>query len=281
MSRSSRPSSLSSSSRRIRRRKKQQGLIFGLAAVAVVGILFAGLANGIPSRAAPAASEKVQAYYEENKTLPTSTDASANAVPKAKSEVSRNGGQPLQVLFAGDSLTGGLSARMETEGFKWLMLGALEQSGPVTEHNSNLSGGTTLQVSGNYDVPKNLDLAVIELGTNDRNNSVPMAEFKEAYVSLLDRVVDGSPGVSLVCAGVWEAGGGSPEVTEQDVIIKTECGSRGGTFVSLRPIYFQEEVHIGPAGIPAFGGVADDYHPNSAGHQAIATALLGAFEVKK
>ncbi|WIE65967.1 SGNH/GDSL hydrolase family protein [Curtobacterium sp. MCLR17_036] len=187
--------------------------------------------------------------------------------------VTRDGETPLNVLFAGDSLTGGLYSSTQADAFKWRMLDSMEASGPVKEYNSALSGGTTLQVSDKYPVPSGLDLAVIELGTNDQGNQVPMDEFDDAYSALLQKVTDGSPDVQIVCAGVWEANGGEPGESAYDTSIRRLCAKAGGLFVSLRPIYTENDV-IGPVGEPTWQGETDDFHPNDKGHKLIADALL-------
>ena len=185
----------------------------------------------------------------------------------------------LQVLFAGDSLTGGLYASEQSKGFKWLMLDQLAAGGPVEEFNSALSGGTTVQVSEQYPVPSGLDLAVVELGTNDLGNVVPLDEFRTSYAALIEKITAGSPDVALVCAGVWEGNGGGPEGPTYDRVIEQACTDAGGVFVSLRTIYQQSDT-IGPVGLPAYLGTSDDFHPNDAGHAAIAAALLERITVQ-
>jgi lysophospholipase L1-like esterase len=187
--------------------------------------------------------------------------------------VKRDGDDPLNVLFAGDSLTGGLYSSTQDAAFKWRMLDSLEASGPVKEYNSALSGGTTLQVSDKYPVPSDLDLAVLELGTNDQGNQVPMDEFSDAYAALLAKVTADSPDVKIVCAGVWEANGGEPGESAYDTTIRRLCTDAGGLFVSLRSIYSESDV-IGPVGQATWQGETDDFHPNDKGHQLIADALL-------
>lgn len=208
---------------------------------------------------------------------PIPTFSSTPTVPTV--EVDRDGQAPLNVLFAGDSLTGGLSSSTQENGFKWRMLAEMQKTGPITEFNSALSGGTTLQVFNKYPVPANLDLAVIELGTNDSGNQIPQAQFRDAYSTLLDKVKAESPKVKIVCAGVWEGGGGTPGGSPYDISIRSLCTSAGGVFVPLQSIYTQPDV-IGPAGAATWNGVTDDFHPNDRGHELIADALLKHITLK-
>lgn len=224
-------------------------------------------------------SEKVQAYYDENvknakATLPPAVTAPADQPVS----VTRTPGAPLRVLFSGDSLTGGLHASTQATGFKWLMLDAIDDSGPVEEFSSALSGGTTVEVSNSYEVPGGLDLAVVELGTNDKAKATPIPEFRAAYVDLLNKITEKSPDVALVCAGVWEDVNGGPDAVPYNNVISTECAARDGRFVNLTPIY-KDPATIGPVGVPAYGGVSDDFHPNDAGHRAIADLLLAAITI--
>lgn len=226
----------------------------------------------------PPVSEKVQKYYDEHVVNAKATLPPTATTSPAPVSVKRTAGQPLRVLFSGDSLTGGLHASSQATAFKWLMLDSIDKSGPVDEFSSAMSGGTTVQVSQQYEVPGGLDLAVVELGTNDKAKATPILEFKAAYIDLLSKIVEKSPNVALVCAGVWEDVNGGPDAAPYNDVISAECTARGGKFVNLTPIY-KNPATIGPVGVPAYGGVSDNFHPNDAGHRAIADALLGAMTI--
>ena len=240
----------------------------GLAALAATTIAVSAIALAPEPGLVPVALSAPESSGTQAGTPETPTSVTAK----------RNTGPSLRTLFAGDSLTGALYASEQVKGFKWLMLDKLEQTGPIEEFNSAISGGTTLDVSAKYEVPAELDLAVVELGTNDLGNATPLSDFSTAYDSLLDRITNGSPGVALVCAGVWEGGGGGPEGPAYDRVVANLCDEHGGVFVSLRKLY-QNPATIGPAGVPAFTGNSDMFHPNDAGHRAIADALLERIKV--
>ncbi|GGH93718.1 SGNH/GDSL hydrolase family protein [Arthrobacter liuii] len=224
-------------------------------------------------------SEKVQKYYDEHVKNVKVDDTAASTPPVDKPlAVQRIPGKSLRVLFSGDSLTGGLYASSQATAFQWLMVDALKKSGPIEQMSSALSGGTTVEVSQKYTVPGGLDLAVVELGTNDKAKATPISDFRAAYVDLLNKITAGSPGVALVCAGVWEDVNGGPDALPYNNVISSECTARGGRFVNLTPIY-KNPATIGPVGVPSFGGVSDNFHPNDTGHRAIADALLAQIKV--
>ncbi|MET0865056.1 MAG: hypothetical protein ABWZ98_12040, partial [Nakamurella sp.] len=65
-----------------------------------------------------------------------------------------------------------------------------------------------------------------------------------------------------------------------DTIIKDLCEARGGVFRSMSDISEVAE-NKGPAGVPAFEGLSDAFHPNDRGHAAIAERMLDAVVVNR
>ncbi len=184
----------------------------------------------------------------------------------------------LRVLFAGDSITYGLSAEHRDLGYRPLMVDALSAGGPVTELRANKAGADTGVVSGILNAPANLDLAIIELGTNDVVEKTPLPRFEAVYGALLDRIRHESPAVPLLCVGTWGSEGGADGSDAYNAVIEDECGERGGAFVSLFGLY-PVEANRGPAGRDVFGGTSDNFHPNDRGYRAIAELLLARISV--
>jgi lysophospholipase L1-like esterase len=158
------------------------------------------------------------------------------------------------------------------------MVDALSAGGPVTELRANRAGADTGAVSGILDAPTHLDLAIIELGTNDVVEKTPLPRFETVYGALLDRIRHESPGVPLLCVGTWGSEGGADGSDVYNEVIEDECGERGGTFVSLYGLY-PVEANRGPAGRDVFGGTSDNFHPNDRGYRAIAELLLARISV--
>jgi lysophospholipase L1-like esterase len=174
-------------------------------------------------------------------------------------------GSPARALFVGDSLTAGLYATTPEQSYRSVVSASL--NGPVT---STAAAAAGLSITdGVSDVQSGLNLAVIELGTNDIQRT-PISEFTGAYNSLVNRIRSSSPDAALVCLGIWGPDGG-----EYDSAIESSCAAGGGVFTRLNALYLSAQFR-GPAGVPGFAGLSDDFHPNDAGHKALAGAVLAA-----
>lgn len=193
--------------------------------------------------------------------------------------VSRPAERPLRVLFAGDSLTYGVAASSPARGFRPLMVGALSQAGPVEEFHTEQAGAGAGTVSNLLDVPAGLDLAIIELGTNNVGTRAPIPEFTATYSALLEKIRAGSPNVPLLCVGTWGSEGGGFGSDPYNAVIHSQCANRGGAFVSLYDVY-AVAANRGPAGLDSVGGRSDPFHPNTQGHRAIAELLLSRIEIR-
>lgn len=222
-------------------------------------------------------SQRVATATDRTPSIERSTSPSVEPVQASvedeRLKVKRPEGQAMRVLFAGDSLTFGLYATRQENGFRSLMVGEWEKGGPVEEFRGEKAGAGAGDVASIIEVPDGLDLAVVELGTNDVGAQTPLDEFEQTYADLLDMIRDGSPGVPLLCVGTWGSDGGGFGSDPYNDVIEETCEDRAGRFVSLYDLYPVEE-YRGPAGEQRFGGVSDNFHPNDAGYAAIADLLL-------
>lgn len=236
----------------------------GLGALAVASIAVAGFAVARPDLQ-PDAGAAAQ-FSPEPVALP------GFAPPAEPLIVTRSApGAPLRTLFAGDSLTDGFFASTQEESFKELMI---DQLGPVDLTTAALAKQTLSTVSKVTDVPAGLDLAVVELGTNDVGIPTPVTEFTEQYKGLLVKIKERSPKVAILCAGTWVQSGAL-----YDQVIEEACKSAGGRYVSLAGLYQNSGLH-GPEGISTWKGTSDWFHPNNSGHRAISAELMSAIQVK-
>lgn len=183
---------------------------------------------------------------------------------------------PARVLVVGDSLSRGLYASTEENGYRSLLLDQLAEQHEegVEPQTVALTGAAAGRVAEIADPPSGLAVAVVELGTNDIGDQTPLPKFRATYARLLDAITDESPDVALVCLGAWQ---GEELAAPYDAVISEECEAAGGVFRPLAPIFSAPGMR-GPAGEPAVGegGVSDMFHPNDDGHEAIAELVLDA-----
>ena len=231
-----------------------------------------------PARSRPSAAVVVGVAILAAGLVSAATIGGIRAVENARDadevRVTRPAEGPLRVLFVGDSITYGLSAEDQDRGYRPLMVDALSAGGPVEELRANRVGADTGTVSGILNAPTGVDLAIIELGTNDVVEKTTIPQFRANYGSLLERIRHESPGAPLLCVGTWGSEGGADGSDAYNAVIDDECDDRGGTFASLYGLY-PEEANRGPAGRDVFGGTSDNFHPNDRGYRAIADLLLG------
>ncbi|WP_193046312.1 SGNH/GDSL hydrolase family protein [Mycolicibacterium baixiangningiae] len=198
------------------------------------------------------------------------------ALSPQKAEVTLAPGEPLHVTFVGDSLDRGLYASSQENGFHQLMVEDWRADGPVADNSLNSNGGTVQLALQSPGMPRDQDLYVIELGTNDAVR-VTHRIFRQDYAELLDRIRSAAPHAALLCMGAWRPRDVSARF---DTIIKDLCEARGGVFRSISDIAEIAE-NTGPAGVAAFDGLSDSFHPNDRGHAAISQRMLDAVAVKR
>ena len=143
-------------------------------------------------------------------------------------------------------------------------------------------GHTTAQTFSMYSGELAPSYAVIELGTNDYNDSIPLATFAANYHRVVASI---APTTRLACLSLWDprnladAGWSSPlgipspvnrvgaAPAAYNAIIERSCR---GTYLSIQTIYNTPAYH----GIDSPGAL---YHPNIAGDAAIARLVFAAF----
>lgn len=185
--------------------------------------------------------------------------------------------EPLEVLFAQDSVGYGANSTTEARSFRPLVVAALEKQAPVTELTYGFPGYTVARTAELIpSVPTTLDVAVVELGTNDARVGRTVAEFTADYTALLDRLETASPDAALVCVGTLALYAVSAEF---DGVIQSQCEQRGGLFVSI------VDISANPADLAQEGSptwyvdvAGDSVHPNDAGHAIIAQRIVAAID---
>jgi lysophospholipase L1-like esterase len=236
--------------------------LLGLTAVVVMALLFFALTS-------------------VKRTDPSAIAAPVPALGTPKVERAQFGsadrpqGRPLRVLYIGTSITIGFYASDEAHKWTSLVSTALAQNGPVENIPAirlPQAPGTATKISS-YDpaaLPKDLDVVVIELVTNDVKTT-KIADYSAQVTILLDTLQEGSPNANVLCLGAWQTNPGNYDNIERD-----QCVARGAKFSTLTDIKSKPGA-AGPAGLATFYGESDVFHPNDVGEAAIAAEVLRRF----
>lgn len=237
--------------------------VLGVAAVMTGGARDAR-PTASPAFASPGPSETAT---PAPRPTPTPTSTPTPTARPGTALIERAGDGRVRMLVAGDSLAAGFFATTKDRGFIRLVADGI---GSVDVTGAAQAQQTLSTVAAVTDVPADVGVAVVELGTNDVGVPTPLADFEQQYASLLDRIRSTSPRAGLLCLGTWTADGAA-----YDEVIARTCAARGGIYVSLAGSFTNAEFH-GPTGRETFAGAGDEFHPNDAGHRAIADAVLSA-----
>lgn len=181
-------------------------------------------------------------------------------------------GQILHVAVVGDTLADGYYATTEGLGYRALVLDELPvavEEAPVLDIGDRVPADTPVGL-----IPSTTDLVVLEVGTHDAFVT-PVEEFGSHYEDLVAVITEESPNAEIVCLGVW---GNADAARTMDPLIGAACREAGGAFVPLFDLFDDPELR-GPAGTATFLGDSDDFHPNDAGHRAIADRVLDRLKV--
>jgi acyl-CoA thioesterase-1 len=185
---------------------------------------------------------------------------------------------PTHILFVGDSLTVGFAATTAAQSYAEIVVATLHG---VRINDSAQYGISALGVAQNFAItlpPSGSDDIVVELGTNDGESP---ADFSTAYGQLLADLRQLNPTAHFVCVSPWQ----DPTSGNQSVnwaSIQSACRQQHGSAVDIYPFFLNNSFH-GPSGATTFltgtrgfPDVRDSFHPNDAGHAAIAQAVLAA-----
>lgn len=230
---------------------------FMVAALVIAG----GMYWGVNARSAAATENP--AYISTYTPAPMATLPPNPVVPAAPN-----------LLFYGDSITVGSFAATSADTYRGRVVAAASENGPATPTVVATSGIRTESFTQKHPVaPAGIDLATVALGTNDVDNTDPKT-FRDAYSRVIASIRDANPDAGLVCAGTW---GPAANTGPYDDAIRSVCRSVDGYFVPLYSLYVNEKMR-GPKGALIGGKVADNFHPNDAGHAEIAGLIIRALD---
>jgi lysophospholipase L1-like esterase len=108
-------------------------------------------------------------------------------------------------------------------------------------------------------MPKKLDAAIVELGTNDVRLGTPSAQFAQKYRTLIGRIRAANPNAQLLCLSVWPRRGGT---SLEGVINARIRGVCPGAYVDITRLRNRWGIRS-----------SDGFHPNDVGYRLIAQAV--------
>ncbi|MGD0998211.1 MAG: GDSL-type esterase/lipase family protein [Thermoleophilia bacterium] len=199
------------------------------------------------------------------------TGATAVRFHGGASPVAGLAGSIHNVLWLGDSLTHGLYATTQANTFQSLVGVFLTDLGVSATTVVDAGGGrTSTYFAGELPTISacDADLCFIEIGTNDCGVTSLVA-FEANMRAIASAVIANRSHCTLIFMTVWDQGTlGVP----YDAIINHVASDYAGCVVDLSPLYAVSANHE-PAGVVTVFGTSDGWHPNDAGHAAIAEAL--------
>ncbi|HEX4215508.1 MAG TPA: SGNH/GDSL hydrolase family protein [Candidatus Dormibacteraeota bacterium] len=190
--------------------------------------------------------------------------------------------RPVRLLVVGDSLSVGYYASDLGASYVTLLQQGLDRRGLSVSTTLIAKAGVTAVDASQWRLGIPSDDIVVELGTNDYGDSVPLSSFQAAYDTILWALRRAAPQANLYCLGTWsnpaEVNRTGATAGMYDTVIQSSCHIARGDYVDLSPFYEQTGNH-GPAGAATYLGTSDWFHPNDAGHDAIAELLLQVISV--
>lgn len=163
------------------------------------------------------------------------------------------------IAFFGDSVSVGFGASDRRRGYVARVSTWLRMRGNRVVTAVHAKGGVTVSYWEHAPMPKKLDVAVVELGTNDVRVGTPAAQFAQEYRTLTGRIRAANPKVQLLCLSVWPHRGGTSLEGVINAQIRAVCP---GTYVDITRLGDRWGIRS-----------SDGFHPNDAGYRLIARAV--------
>jgi acyl-CoA thioesterase I len=236
----------------------------------------ADVPHGRSGRAAvrllPAALVVVLAWPGAGGVRPANSarDARDSAVPPRADQVRKApSGSPVvaakrkttyRIAFFGDSLSVGAGASDPDHGYVAHVSSSLQMRGTKVVATVNAKGGVPVAYWEYAPMPKKLDAAVVELGTNDVRFRTPSAQFAQEYRTLTRRIRAANPKAQLLCLSVWSRWGRARLEGVINAQIRARCP---GAYVDITRLRNRSGIRSG-----------DGFHPNDVGYRLIARLVV-------
>ena len=171
-----------------------------------------------------------------------------------------------KLVFVGDSLSAGYFALSEAQSFRGLVTARF----PCTSALIGVYGLRSGDVDLSSITAEAGDVVIVEVGSNDAAAGVAPADFEARLRAIAEAARAGSATCRLVFLSVWQT---APQRAPYDARIAGVARDYGGHRIELSAIK-DDPSCSGPAGqVTYVGQLSDAWHPNNAGHAAIAAAV--------
>jgi acyl-CoA thioesterase I len=164
-----------------------------------------------------------------------------------------------RIAFFGDSVSVGLGASDRIHTYVARVVRWLQAHRKRVIETVDAKGGVPVAYWMYARMPKQLNAAVVELGTNDVRLGTPTAQFAREYRTLTGRIRAANPKAQLLCLSVWPR----PEGADLEAVINAQIRSVcPGRYVDITRL--RDRSHIRSS---------DGFHPNDVGHRLISRAV--------
>lgn len=190
----------------------------------------------------------------------------------------RHGG-PIRMSFIGASVTRGwyVTSLRNAYPAASARIIAGEHQRPVDWRVTALPGAPVDRAL-TWTYPRDQDLIVVDIVTNDFLYGTPLATYESNFTNLLQKLRRGSPRAGFLCVGDWGPIGAVDQAGQTaygfDQIVAATCNAFNGVYVPINQIYNVPGAR-GPLGHPSIvGPIQNVFHPNDYGHELIAEAVV-------